>query len=62
MSAHVATIAAAGVIAAAYHVAGRTPADARNAIIEWISKPHSPGTRLLTVGDLFGLTDWEPNA
>jgi hypothetical protein len=61
MSAHVATIAAASVIAAAYHVAGRTSEEARSAIIAWISKPHIPGTRLLTVGDLFGLTDWEPN-
>jgi hypothetical protein len=61
VSTHLATIAAAGVISAAYRVAGRTPEDARNAIIAWISTPHIPGTRLLTVGDVDGLTDWEPN-
>jgi ribosomal protein S27E len=61
-SARAATIAVAGVIAAAYHVTGRTPYDARSAIIKWISEPHIPGTRLLTVGDLFRLTDWESNA
>ena len=56
-----ATIAVAGVIAAAYHVAGRSPEDARDAIMEWLLKPLPNDTRLLLVGDLYDLTDWTPN-
>ena len=48
-------IAIAGIIAAAYHVVGRTPFDARTAIIEWLSRQKDVE---LTVGDLFDLTDW----
>jgi hypothetical protein len=58
MNARLATIAIAGVIAAAYHTGGRTPEDARTAVINWLNQPHIPGTRMLTVGDLWKLTDW----
>ena len=56
-----ATIAVAGVIAAAYHVAGRSPEDARDAIMDWLTTPIVNDTRVLLVGDLYDLTDWTPN-
>ena len=57
-----ATIAIAGVIAAAYHVAGRSPEDARAAIMDWLTTPTIVNdTRVLLVGDLYDLTDWTPN-
>ena len=51
-----ATITAAGVIIAAYHIAGRTAEEARTAVIEWLDTRKE---KELTVGDLWGLTeDW----
>ena len=52
-----ATIVAAGVIAAAYHVCGRSAEDARTAIIEWLNT-RLPDSVEMTVGDLFSLTDY----
>ena len=57
-----AIIAAAGVIAAAYHVAGRSPEDARDAIMNWLTTLIPDDNRVLLVGDLYDLTDWTPNA
>jgi len=52
----------AGVIAASFRVAGRTAEDARTAILDCFDKPHLSDTALLTVGQLYALTDWESNA
>ena len=57
-----ATIAVAGVIAAAYHVTGRSPEEARAAIMDWLTTPITNDTRVLLVGDLYDLTDWTPPA
>lgn len=50
-----ATVLAAGVIAAAYHIAGRSAKDAQTAILKWVDEKPS---RTMTFGDLWALTNW----
>jgi hypothetical protein len=49
----------AALIAAAYHVAERTSEDARDAILCFLDQPHFKSVPLLTVGELYDLTDWD---
>ena len=53
------TLMRVAVIAAAFHVSGRTAYDARTAIMEWVIRHAPEGNVDMTVGDLWILTDWE---
>ena len=53
------TVHVSTVIAAAYHIAGRTVEDARKAILDALDKPHLRSVPLLTVGELYSLTNWQ---